>query len=467
MRRLLHGLTWAWYGGAKSSTTNFAALSTCCLSSLICPSVRFFPDERTSPAMMIEQLSQPSASERPSGQFSLASSPSTNLVLATGGPAAAVDLKAAQEALALVENSDQITAWSEALVVLAEAESRAGHTVDAEMHVRDAIDLRQTAGDEATIPVGWFLTAARLALKRRDPKLALWTYEIGLQSIRAQEQRGADISSWGRNEALLRLRIGELHLAQQDLSRAREEAKRAHEVLWAATQLPVDDVTAVDGLFRSLIELGGFQRKCHDIVAAASSFQTAVELGRDMVLRSGQTIDKHRALSFALNRWAESLVETGDSDAALAAYTEALEIRRQLRQMLPNDEVIAKDLSSALRKVARLLHLRGNTAVAVQTLRESIVLDEDRAQQLGSADVGLARMLALSYGQLAQWTEPGEQALEWATRGIQIASELDQVHDAKDLRRHTLLIRADIFRKLGDLQSAADDETHVEILTPN
>jgi len=417
--------------------------------------------------MMIEQLSQPTTSERPSGPFPLPSSPPTNLTLASGEPTASIDIQAARAALELVENTEQVTAWSDALVVLGEAESRAGYSVDAEMHVRDAIELRQNAGDEATIPVGWFLLAAKLAIKRRDPKLAIWTYEIGLQSIRAREQGGSDISSWGRDEAQLRLRLGEVFLAQQDFTRAREEAKRAHEVLWAATQLPVDDVAAVDGFFRLLVELGGFQRRCQDGVAAVSSFQTAVELGRDMVLRSGQTIDKHRALSFALNRWAEALAETGDSKAALAAYNEALEIRRQLRQMLPNDDVIAKDLSSALRKIARIQYARGDTTAAHEALRESILVDEERAHRLGSADVGLARMLALSYGHLAQWAEPSVEAIEWVTRGIEIASQLDQVQDAKDIRKQNLKIRAEIFHKLGDFPNAADDEAEVEALSSN
>lgn len=415
--------------------------------------------------MMVEQIV--SSNDQASGLFSIPPAASTNPIASADGALASDDIQAARDAVALVENTEQIASWSAALAVLAEAEGRAGNLIDAEDHVRHAIELRQTAGVSATIPVEWFLMAGKLAVKRRDSKLALWTYENGLEAIRAQEQQGVDIALWARNEAKLRLRMGDLYLAEQDFSRAKTEAERAHEVLWAATQLPVDDVAAIDALFRLLIELGGFQRRCADNAAAAVSFQTAVELGRDMVLRSGQTIDKHRALSFALNRWAEALAETRDFDGALVAYTEALEIRRQLRQMLPSDDVVAKDLSSALRKVARMLYLRGNATSAYTTLRESIVVDEERAHRIGSADVGLARMLALSYGQLAQWASPGEQAIELATRGIEIASQLDQVHEAKDIRKQNLLIRADIFHKMGDLPSAVDDENEAERLTAN
>lgn len=415
--------------------------------------------------MMVEQLIQ--TSEQPSGLFSIPPAASINPIVSEPGLAATEDIEAAREAVAQVENSEQIASWSAALAILAEAEARAGNLIDAEDHLLHAIELRQTAGVAATIPIEWFLSAAKLALKRRDTKLALWTYENGLEAIRAQEQQGVDISSWARHEAQLRLRLGDLHLADQDFSRARGEAKRAHEVLWAATQLPLDDASATDALFRLLIELGSFQRRCGDHDAAALTFHTAVELGREMVLRSGQTIDKHRALSFALNRWAEALAETRELDGALAAYSEALDIRRQLRQMLPGDDVVAKDLSSALRKVARMLHLRGNTSAAYSALRESIVVDEERAHRLGSADVGLARMLALSYGQLAQWATPSAEAIELATRGIEIASELDQVHEAKDIRKQNLLIRADIFHKVGDLPSAVDDELEAERLSPN
>lgn len=419
--------------------------------------------------MMVEQLFQ--SSEQPSGLFPVPSLVSTNLIASANGALANEDiqtaLQAAREAVTLVENTEQIALWSAALVVLAEAERRAGNSIDAEEHLRHAIELRQTAGVAATIPVGWFLTAARLAADRRDTTLALWTYEAGLEAIRAQEQQGVDILSWARDEAALRTRIAEMHLANQEIGRAQGEAKRAHEALWAATQVPIDDVKVMDGLFRSLIDLGGFQRRCTDNAGAALSFHTAVDLGREMVLRSGQTIDKHRALSFALNRWAEVLMEMRDFDGALTAYTEALEIRRQLRQMLPQDNVVSKDLSSALRKVARMLHLRGNTAAAYDALRESIVVDEERAHRLGRTDAGLARMLALSYGQLAQWASPGDEAIEFATRGIEIASELDQVQGAKDVWRQNLMIRADIFHKVGDLPSAVDDENEAERLNAN
>lgn len=416
--------------------------------------------------MMVEQLYQ--ASDQPSGLFPLPSAVSTNLIASAHEALATEDIHAAlqgaHEAVTLVENTEQIALWSEALVVLAEAERRAGNSIDAEEHLRHAIELRQTAGEAATIPVAWFLDAAKLATDRRDTKLALWTYEAALDSIRAQEQQGVDISSWARDEGLLRMRMAEVHLARQDVVRAQEEAKRAHEVLWAATQAPLDDVTVMDAVFRLLVELGAFQRRCADHVGAASSFHTAVELGREMSLRSGQTIDKHRALSFALNRWAEVLMEMRELDKALATYTEALEIRRQLRQMLPHDNVVSKDLSSALRKVARMLHLRGNTADACTALRESIVVDEERAHRLGHADAGIMRMLALSYGQLAQWESPGEEAIDFATRGIEIASELDQAHGAKDIWKQNLLIRADIFHKIGDLPRAVDDENEAERL---
>lgn len=415
--------------------------------------------------MMVEQLSQ--TSEQPSGLFSIPPAASFNPIASEPGSTAADDLDAAREAVARLENSEQVASWSAALAILSDAESRAGNLIDAEDHIRHAIELRQTAGVSATIPIGWFLSAAKLAMKRRDTKLAMWTYENGLEAIRAQEQEGIDISAWARNEAQLRLRLADLYLAEQDFPRAQGEAKRAHEVLWAATQLPLDDVAATDALFRLLIELGGFQRRFGDHLAAAQTFHTAVELGREMVLRSGQTIDKHRALSFALNRWAEALTETQEFDGALAAYAEALDIRRQLRQMLPADDVVAKDLSSALRKVSRMLHLRGNTSAAYTALRESIVVDEERAHRLGSADVGLARMLALSYGQLAAWATPSDEAIELATRGIEIASELDQVHEAKDIRKQNLLIRAGIFHKVGDLPSAVDDEVAAEGLGAN
>lgn len=418
------------------------------------------------PAMMVEQLYP--ASDQPSGLFPLPSTVSTNLIASANEALATEDihtaLQGAQEAVTLVENTEQITLWSEALVVLAKAERRAGNSIDAEEHLRHAIELRQTADGAATIPVTWFLDAAKLAADRRDTKLALWTYESALESIRAQEQRGVDILSWARDEALIRMRMADVHLARQDFVRAQEEAKRAHEVLWAATQVPLDDVMVMDALFRLLVELGAFQRRCADNAGAAASFHTAVELGREMSLRSGQTIDKHRALSFALNRWAEVLMESRDFDKALAAYTEALEIRRQLRQMLPHDNVVSKDLSSALRKVARILHLRGNMTDACTALRESIAVDEERAHRLGHADAGIMRMLALSYGQLAQWTSPGEEAMELATRGIEIASELDQVQGAKDIRRQNLMIRAVIFRAVGDLPSAVDDENEAERL---
>lgn len=462
MRNFLPGLTSSWYRAAVTSSTTFSFTGDY-------PSIALFPHEFTDPAMMVEQLYQ--SNDQASGLFLMPSAVSTNLIASANGALATEDidaaLRAAQAAVALVENTQQVALWSAALVVLAEAERRAGNSIDAEEHLRHAIELRQTAGVAATIPTTWFLEAAKLAMDRRDTKLALWTYENALESIRAQEQQGVDISLWARDEAQIRLRTADIHFNRQDVALAQSEAKRAHEVLWAATQVPIDDMQLMDTLFRLLIELGGFQRRCADGKAAVSSFHTAVELGREMILRSGQKIDKHRALSFALNRWAEVLMEMRDFDGALAAYTEALEIRRQLRQMLPNDITVSKDLSSALRKVARILYVRGTAANACAALRESIVVDEERAHRLGHADPGLSRMLALSYGQLAQWISPGDEAIELATRGIEIAAELDPIHGAKDVWRQNLLIRADIFHKVGDLPRAVDDENDAERLNAN
>jgi tetratricopeptide (TPR) repeat protein len=417
--------------------------------------------------MTVEQLLQ--AHDQASGLFPMPPAISTNLIASASGALATEDidaaLRAAHAAVALVEKTEQIASWSAALVVLADAERRAGNTLDAEEHLRHAIELRQTAGVAGTIPAVWFLEAGKLALDRRDTKLALWTYETALESIRAREQQGDDISHWARDEARLRLRAADIHFTRQHLAEAQKEAKRAHEVLWAAAQVPIDDVMVMDSLFRLLIELGTFQRRCADNTGAISSFHTAVELGREMITRSGQTIDKHRALSFALNRLAEVRLEKRDVEGSLAAYSEALEIRRQLAQMLPNDNVISKDLSSALRKVSRILRFRGAVPEACAALRESIIVDEERAHRLGRADASLMRMLALSYGQLAQWSPPDDEAIDLATRGVEIASELDAVQGAKDVWRQNLLIRAEIYHKVGDLPRAVDDENEAEHLS--
>lgn len=416
--------------------------------------------------MIAEPLLQ--TSDQPSGLFPVPSALSSTLIASANDALATEDIQkalhGAQEAVSLVENTPQISLWSEALGVLAEAERRAGNTIDAEEHLRHAIELRYTAGEAASIPLNWYLDAAKLAADRRDTTLAIWTYENALESIRAREQKGVDISAWAHEEAVIRMRMADVHLAAKDLANAQEQSKRAHEVLWAATQLPLDEVSVMDALFRLLVELGALQRRCGDNAGAATSFHTAVELGRDMSLRSGQTIDKHRALSFALNRWAEVLMERREFDRGLAAYSEALDIRRQLRQMLPNDNVVSKDLSSALRKVARTLYMRGNMAGARDALRESIVVDEERTHRLGYADAGIMRMLAVSYGQLAQWSTPDDEAIDLATRGIEIASELDQVQGVKEIWRQNLMIRADIYHKVGDLPRAVDDENEAEKL---
>ncbi len=158
-----------------------------------------------------------------------------------------------------------------------------------------------------------------------------------------------------RDRAVVLGKLSEVEQQRGDLAAARGYAAEAVEVSRARLADRARDgrptVSLLSDLSHALVSLARVLLAASDAQPAVTALREAIELGREVVAGTPESVDARRALSSTLDQLGDTLGALDDVKGALAAYEESLAIVRALHERAPKNARANHDLALSLVRV--------------------------------------------------------------------------------------------------------------------
>jgi tetratricopeptide (TPR) repeat protein len=255
----------------------------------------------------------------------------------------------AEEAVALLQDSEDILAKTHAHALLAEVNFRLGIFNVAQGHIQIAIDGRRVIAAEE-VPLYWLAMAGEVEFFLGRIHEAKVRYREGLEILDSVRWRGSVDAPRGR--IYLRVQLGIACYKEGDLEAAVNEFRQCVEIAHELFEQGNVRMTIV--LSVVLKWLGDVWDAMGETVHAEAAYGKAVAMDRRAYKESPNSTLAMSQLSVALNRLGAVKRKSGDRDdldEAYAAFEEALTLRREIVRIDGRNEDTLRALLSSLKKV--------------------------------------------------------------------------------------------------------------------
>ncbi|WP_408652717.1 tetratricopeptide repeat protein, partial [Jatrophihabitans sp.] len=253
-------------------------------------------------------------------------------------------------------------------------------------HVRQAaIALRSDRTDAALAAAQRAVEASTNPSDRAvaDAWLALARSQQGDQAEALRLARRAWLSDQALDEATARVLL-QILIASPILDERGRAALELADLTREAVARKPDSPELWRDLSVSLDNAGGVRRDQGDLNAALAAFTESLELRRRLAEQYGSTPQALRDLSVSLNNVGGMHEQQGNLDAALAAFTESLDLSRRLAEQHGSTAQALRDLSVVLNRVGGVQRDQGDLDAALAAFTESLELRRRLAEQYGS-----------------------------------------------------------------------------------
>ena len=173
---------------------------------------------------------------------------------------------------------------------------------------------------------------------------------------------------------------------------------------------------------------------------ALAAYQQSLEIFERLAQADPASAEAQRDLSVSYNKIGDAQLTRGDTAAAVAAYQQSLTIRERLAQADPANASAQRDLSVSYNNIGDAQMRLGDTAAALTAYQQGLAIRE-RLTQADPANASAQRDLVVSYWKLG-WIEENAQhsneALRWYQQALSIAERLAAHDPANNKERSNL-----------------------------
>lgn len=158
-----------------------------------------------------------------------------------------------------------------------------------------------------------------------------------------------------------------IYVARLELSHGGDviAARAATEQTVQVASIPQERSVAFD-------ELGKVSREAGDLAGARAAYSDSLDITRDLLAGEPDSDFRKRNLSVVLNKVGDTALAEGDPISALAAYEEGLELAREIAEANPDSDEAWRDVSISLNKVGDVDQELGNIDAARTVQQESL-----------------------------------------------------------------------------------------------
>ena len=284
-------------------------------------------------------------------------------------------------------------AWSTSQNNLAEALARAGQFEDAARYYARAIKtLRQLSASgpsrEVSLRLATTLNNLGLLLTQigsPDEAESVFTEVLALLELDAWQGLPADpndnepIASYPtETQASILCNLSSL-LTTTSPDQAVVLPRRALAAQTDALEQDRTNARLASQVVVTLNELGAAQSHAGEVDAAMRTFQRAIEIGDQLLVRLPENPRSIRNLLMSWNHLGLCFARQGELDESALAFERALEHGRKLQAMCPDHAEAQSSLAGVLHNLGFLHQKRGHDADAVASLEEAIDVQSEAA----------------------------------------------------------------------------------------
>jgi Flp pilus assembly protein TadD len=206
----------------------------------------------------------------------------------------------------------------------------------------------------------------------------------------------------------------------------------------------------------SFNKLGDVAQQSGDLNAALGYFTQALNTAQKLATNDSTNAELQRDLSVSFNKLGDVAQQSGDLNAALGYFTQALNTAQKLATTDPTNAELQRDLSVSFERLGDVARQSGDLNAALGYFTQTLNI----AQKIATTDptnAQLQRDLSISFnklGDVAQQSGDLNAALRYFTQDLNIAQKLATNDPTNAQLQRDLSIS---FNKLGDVAQQSGD----------
>lgn len=294
-------------------------------------------------------------------------------------------------------------AYSEALESLGNLQLVAGDSNGARAAYMTQVDFLKDMMRQAPADIGfmrdlvWAMNAVGGVLVQQGfVQEAEQVFAEAFDTSRQQSEAQPDDIELRRYRAVMRRRLGEVHMIQTDYIGALADFRAA--LVIAAALLDGDPQNTV-----FLADMGTLQQQIGDVELllgnheeARDAFDLSLRISQQLVDLMPGDAEARRNLSTDYERLGDMMVQEGDLDSALAVYLEAQRIREDLLALDPANALRRRDSAVTYERIGDIYSGLGDSGSALMAQLQAMAIREELAA-LDPQNAEWLRDLSVSY----------------------------------------------------------------------
>jgi eukaryotic-like serine/threonine-protein kinase len=184
-----------------------------------------------------------------------------------------------------------------------------------------------------------------------------------------------------RGAAVVKIRIGDLQFARDDIAGSHESYRAAVEILERLTLVDPTSAKARRLLAHAYRKMGGSAEHIGNLKEALGYYQKASAINESLAKTDPSNVQIVMGLAISYEWSADLMVKMGDSAGALQKYKIVLDLLEKLHTVQPKDLWVQGRYAKALITTAGLLDQKGNGAEAREMAQNGLRISKDLADR--------------------------------------------------------------------------------------